>query len=308
MPATCTKQDLQKEAKRLAEWTTDKYTGYRPGNIYRDFPEYHISSKAKRHFQSWIDTATASCQIMGADPGFEDVTHAVYVMMDRFWRNLERAAFFCRGPAYFAAETQTQGREVGREVGALALIYSIVIQLVDALPQADEGEEKKEEEKFGAFVLQHLRDIDGTTKTAQAAFDTIAHLLEHMGGGKQKRESKTRSLAILINEVDALYTVTPADGEAPVVDEGSRKLVNQLLAVLASSPSPLRLWVTYRLPGESVYREAGYDKGEHFAVKPHFPGRKHGLDSLDFSAGTELSDRRFRAVRAVSTSPDAVVS
>ncbi|KAK9778299.1 hypothetical protein SCAR479_04701 [Seiridium cardinale] len=278
----CTKDDLVKETQRIARWTHSRYAEYKPHHVQKYDIDYELSSKAKKNIQSWIHTDTAWCQFRGIDNDFWKVSLAVFERLAAV-EPKRRVAFFCRNYPFVKGSTNIKDRETGKDVGALALLYSMIDQMVTALSD-EEGAQ------FEASLLTHLKHIDGTKNTYQDALDGISHLLVLIGDG----------LVVLIDHIDALYQ----DDD----DDMSNTMLSRLMGMLGGNQHRMRLWVSYYQPGQSIYRDHGFSVGNLFSVKPKLLRRKHALKSLDFGSSELENGRKLDADKDVAAQSPASVS
>jgi hypothetical protein len=298
----CTKVELLEEAQRLKSWSFNEYLEYSSDIASR--LNQSLSSRATKRIQNWIDIDSSSCRFLGVDDDFTDVSLSVAERM--------RAVVPRRRVIFFATETPSYRREchinnrghVGLEIGALALLYSVVCQLIDALPDAaaaaatptttadgDSSDETADEQdgpvrvcmrhstgEYPASLLGHLKAIDGTQATYPAALSAVYQLLELLGTGG--------GLLVMIDRVDLLQ-----------VDEASSTILSDLLGLLAGTTAGgvttgrLRLWLTYgarrsccsgqgqggpqrRASEYSIYQSNGIAKAKRFKLRPGFFGRR----------------------------------
>lgn len=127
----CTKAQLQEEARRLDKWIYNEYFEYDPSVCKR--VNHALSSRAARRIQDWIDTDSAWCRFLEVDDWVTDVSLFVAEHM-RAVVPRRRVVFFATTTPRFRRNCNINDRVVGNEIGALALLYSVAAQLVDALP------------------------------------------------------------------------------------------------------------------------------------------------------------------------------
>ncbi|KAH6660775.1 hypothetical protein BKA67DRAFT_530861 [Truncatella angustata] len=254
---SCKKGDLRLEAQRLEKWTYDQFAEYQHQHLRNDGYEYDLSTKAKNYIQRWIDIDTASCHFQGVDEDFWKVSLTVYEKM-RSVPETKRVAFFCRENDFVEKNTSMDDRAVtGKEIGTLALMYSLIVQMIDLLPGSDNAQ-------FEASLLAHLKRIDGSKCTCQDGLDAITHLLALLGN----------DMVIIIDHVDALETDNSA--------REANAIWTTLKAKLGAHFFKTRTWYSYYRQGASCYQDVGYSKKEQFSVGPGILHRKHSLKELDF--------------------------
>ncbi|KAI0131960.1 hypothetical protein BJ170DRAFT_591940 [Xylariales sp. AK1849] len=251
MPKRATKSELQQEAERLRKWTYNRHESFELDKINE--LDFEISSDARKCIQSWIDVDSAWCTFF--TPANADFFKATAMVAERT-KDLvprNRVVFFCLDYASFRRETDINQRgEVGKEIGALALLYSAICQMVDALPDGEDG-------RFDGGILSHMKWIDGTSGSLGEALGALSHLLAVLGNG----------VLIMVDSIDRLY-----------LDEVSGNIVSAFIGLIGGARNKARVWIGHTKPGECVYRGRGVEK--KFSLKPGFLGSKHSLRELDF--------------------------
>ncbi|KAF7530797.1 hypothetical protein G7054_g9494 [Neopestalotiopsis clavispora] len=307
--ATCTKAELLKEAERIRAWTYDSYAAMRPRYVEQfGFPT-RLSSDAIHCIQKWIDTDTAWCQFSNTDEDFANVTLTVCEKMKKAAALASEGdkgdpakilVWFARDPDEVDAKIRSnhalcslekeeldRGWRSGPVVRALAMIYSLLDQMISVLPErcrqyrnnnnnGNDHDHFHDAMTFDVQLLELLKKVDGTAAKAPEALSAIASLLDILGDG----------MTVMINAIDYLWGTTADDKGERLANE-AQNLVDGLMGTLGRNRHRMRLWVALQNgKGDGVYRETGYSKMQNFRIKPiagKLSGRLgHALTELRF--------------------------
>ncbi|ETS83361.1 hypothetical protein PFICI_05237 [Pestalotiopsis fici W106-1] len=275
---TCTKAELLEAAGKIRGWTCEKYGSMNPRHVEQyGFPT-RLSSDAINCIQNWIDTDTAWCHFQGTSLDFANVTLTVCEKMKKAATATGNdpakvLVWFTGDPDCVDAkllsssydlfvddnkeEKQQQQRKSGPEIRVLALVYSLLDQMISALPDHCQNGDLHDA-IFDAEVLESIQKIDGTAATAPLALSAVAQLLNILGDG----------VTVMINAVDHIWTSSDNDGDEDDDDQMPRKsqnILDGLMSALGHNRHRMRLWVSYyNGRGRSVYRETGYSKKHNF--------------------------------------------
>jgi hypothetical protein len=258
MSQLVTKVELLREAQHLRNWTYNRYGDFDADKV--DEVDYALSSHATNCIQKWIDASSAWCNFnFPENDKFFKVSFFVAEKMKAIVPQ-KRVVFMCPEQKQTRMFVNLNDRcEVSKDIGALALVYSVILQMVEALPNEPYL-------GFNRSILNHLMGIDGTRKTFDKALGVIVHLLEALRDG----------LLIIIDNIDRLY-----------LEEVSSSILSALLGAIGESKYQTRVWISYRRPGNCDYRS--HTQRESFKLKPGFSklvGHGYSLKDLRFGGST----------------------
>ncbi|KAI0177763.1 hypothetical protein BJ166DRAFT_507817 [Pestalotiopsis sp. NC0098] len=289
MPENCTRAELIEAVARLRPWTHNKYGDMNPKHVEAyGFPT-RLSSEAMRSIQKWIDTPTALCRFYGTDHDFANATLTVCEKIQSSGRvdPNKVVCYFPHREDFATAVKLKDGTTRGPEVFVLAMVYSLIIQMVEMLPErccagrpATKGHDHVS--TYDYKLLGHIKLIDGTEATAQSALDAVAHLLGVLGNG----------LTVMVSALDSLYN--------PDSDYGrSRKILDRVSSTLevVARTNRIRVWLSYTEKGECEYRDRAAEDGSgpdnvRFSMRQYFKV-KSVAGKLITNMGHPLTELRF---------------
>ncbi|KAF3026841.1 hypothetical protein E8E14_015009 [Neopestalotiopsis sp. 37M] len=286
--ATCTKDELLKEAERIRAWTYDSYAAMRPRYVEQfGFPT-RLSSDAIHCIQKWIDTDTAWYEKAAAlaSEGDKGDPAKILVWFARDPDEVDAKMRSNHALCSLEKEELDRGWRSGPVVRALAMIYSLLDQMISVLPErcrqnrnnnnGNDHDHFHDAMTFDVQLLELLKKVDGTAAKAPEALSAIASLLDILGDG----------MTVMINAIDYLWGTTADDKGERLANE-AQNLVDGLMGTLGRNRHRMRLWVAMQNgKGDGVYRETGYGKMQNFRIKP-IAGKLSGR------LGRPLTELRF---------------